>query len=208
MEVKKFQNLRFKVHEVPQGTELLIKFPELGACQEFRNYSKGDRNYVIRYICYAYDPGSDFYEEFADIFKIKEAAAELAEFPRNPKTGKFEAHVYEMMRMEIDGVNDMIIAFLSILNNHTWTQIHVNEQMFWEYSKLLSEPVKGKDSKQILEAANVKSKLREEIKIIANDLSGFYKQMFAGDEDLTELAKTKVKAITPETASQMIKRSA
>lgn len=197
MEAKKFQNIRFKVHEVPQGTELLIKFPELGACQEFMNYFSGDRNYVIRYICYAYDPESDLYKDFTDISKIKEAAADLAEFPRNEKTGKFEEHVYMMMRMENSAVNDMIIAFLKILNNHIWAQIQVNEQMFWEYARLLAEPVTGAGSKDILQAADIKKKLREEIKTIATDLKDFYKQMFGDSDELKNIVKKK--PVRPET---------
>ena len=197
MEAKKFQNLRFKVHEVPQKTELLIKFPELGACEEFRNYTGGDRNYVIRYISYAYDPGSDLYNDFTDIFRIKEAAADLAEFQRNPKTGKFDESVYAMMRMENTAINDMIFSFLKIINNHTWAQIQVNEQMFWEYARLLSEPVTGEGSKDILQAADIKKKLREEIKTIATDLDVFYKQMFGDNEDLKNIVKKK--PIRPET---------
>lgn len=197
MEAKKFQHLRFKVHEVPHGTELLLKFPELGDCEEFRNYTNGDRNYVIRYIGYAYDPGSDLYKDYTDIFKIKEAAAALAEFPRNEKTGKFEEKVYQMMRMENSAINDMIIAFLKIINNHIWAQIQVNEQMFWEYARLLAEPVTGEGSKDILQAADIKKKLREEIKTIALDLEGFYKQMFGDNEDLKNIVKKK--PVRPET---------
>jgi hypothetical protein len=197
MEGKKFQNIRFKVLDVPKGTELLLKFPELGACDEFRNYIDGDRNYVIRYICLAYDPQSDLYKDYTDLTKIKEAAAELAEFPRNTKTGKFEDKVYRMIRMENSTINDMIIAFLKIINNHIWAQIQVNEQMFWEYARLLSEPVKGDGSKDILQAADIKKKLREEIKIIATDLEVFYKQMFGEDEDLKNVVKKK--PVRPET---------
>lgn len=197
MEAKKFQNIRFKVQEVPHGTELLLKFPELGACEEFRNYGSGDRNYVIRYICYAYDPGSDLYKDYTDIFKIKEAAADLAEFPRSEKTGKFEEKVYQMMRMENSEINDMVIAFLKMINNHIWAQIQVNEQMFWEYARLLSEPVTGEGSKDILQAADIKKKLREEIKTIATDLEGFYKQMFGDNEDLKNIVKKK--PVRPET---------
>lgn len=197
MESKSYQKLRFKVHEVPHGTELLLKFPELGSCDEFRNYSKGNRNYVIRYIAYAYDFGSDLYTTFTDVQKIKDAAADLAGFKRNDKTGKFEDEVYEILEMKNKEVNDMIFAFLQILNHHIWTQIVVNEQMFWEYSRLLAEPVDGQGSKDILQAADIKKKLREEIKAITTDLKELYNQMFGDHDDLKTIVKKK--PVRPET---------
>lgn len=212
MEALPFQKLKYNVHNVPHGTELLLKFPVLGTLDAFRNYTDKDRNYVIRYIIYCYDFNSDLVEQFQDLQKRKEAAADNAGFERSEKTGKFKDHVYEIMKLQNEKANDMVFSFLCLMKNKTWDQIVIHEEMFSEYMRLLIDPIytsevtTSKDSKTILEAANVKSKLREELKIIAKDLESLYKEFYGDHLDLVDVAE-KIKPISPETIHKHIKRA-
>ena len=208
-EENKFLNLRFKVHQVPQGTELLIKFPELGANKEFSSYSDGDRNFIIRYIMYAYDPKSDLIELFPDnLSQRKEAALIEAGIQRNKKD-EFDQKYQDIMELKNEKATDMIFAFLRILDNKTWMMIVSTEEMFLEYQRLIMRPIsstQGKESddsfykekeKDILSAADIKKKLREECNSMYSDLKKYYKDLFGDNKDLEEANKKK-KRLTPE----------
>jgi hypothetical protein len=212
MDIKPFQKLKFKVHDVPQGTDLLHKFPELGAIKEFRDYKEADRNHIIRYIIYAYDPESDFIENFKeDILQRKEASLIEAGFNRNKKD-EFDIYLKDIMDLKNDKVTDMIFAFLRNLNIKIWMMIISTEEMFLEYQRLIMRPitfdeVKDPETKEItfkekekdiLAAADMKKKLREECNAMYQDLKKYYKEFFGSNNDLEEENKRK-KRITPET---------
>ncbi len=208
-EGKPYARLRFPIFDVPHGTDLVHKFKELQDYPEFALYQDSNRNYVIRYVFYLYDRSSDLIKQVQDLTKRKEAAAELAGFIRNDKTGKFDDEVIDMMALKKDEegespINDMIFSFLRMQDEMLWSLIVINENMFNEYMKLLMDPVFGKDSKNILDAANIKTKLREEIKGIRQDIESFYKEMYGENDDLKEVKKRK--AITPETIHKTLKQ--
>ncbi len=163
MEKDGFNRLKIPVHTVEFGQDIVDKFRELQQYVEFSKYPHKDRNFVIRYVVYAYDPESPFVKNSAsELSKRKEAAADEAGFERNKKTGKFTDEVYEMMDFKKEEVNNMIFCYLRILNNYTWVQITTDEQLFWEYTKLLMEPLENTDEKKLMESAKIKGILREE----------------------------------------------
>lgn len=188
MSLKPYQKLHFKVHEVPHGTELLIKFPQLGAIDEFRKYGKGNRNYVIRYIMYAYDPGSDLVDLYPeDLKQRKEAALIEAGFERNKKD-EFDQELIALMELRDEKVLEMIFAYLKIINNKLWMMIVSTEEMFLEYQKLIMKPIsaQGDKEKDTITAADMKKKLREECNSMFNDLQKYYKTFFGGNQDLED----------------------
>jgi hypothetical protein len=213
-----FGKLKFKINKIPKDQDIIDQFPQLALHPEFNSFSHKDRNKIVRYVILAYDPGSPFVEEYAaNLTGRKAAAADEAGFERNKTTGLFGDDVVKIMNLEDEKVNEMIFCyFLKIINNQTWTLIITHEQVFSEYTRLLMEPVNYssytknsdeagepagekvmKDDKKLLEAANMKSKLREECKSIATDLKGFYKELFGENEDLKE--KVIAKPVRPET---------
>lgn len=203
---EKYKLLKFNVFDVEHGEELLIRFPELKQIEAFRDCISGDRNRIIRYICYLYDPGSPLQSEYQDLKARKEAAAELAGFKRNSK-GLWPESTQDIFNVINKGdvnIVDMVFEFLRIINDKTWMILKVNEINFWEYSLMLMENISGKNSKEKLDAANVKTKLREELKIIASDTELYMKKMFGDEENLQALAKEKLKRITPETVGSTL----
>lgn len=200
----KYKSLRFNVMEVEQGVELLIHFPELKQIPAFGGCSYKDRNKIIRYISLYYDPSSPLQSEYQDIKARKEAAVELAGFERDKK-GFWSDDVQFVMDM-VDNdhfsIAEMVCEFLRLVNDKTWSLLIVNEAMFWEYTQMLMEDIRGKSTKERLEAANVKTKLREELKAIAADSEVYMKKIFGEEEKVAEMAKEKLKRITPENVGQ------
>jgi hypothetical protein len=196
-----YERLKIPVHKIPENEDLVSKFDVFQQYKEFTDCPKASRNKVIKYVVFAYDPGSPFVmDSVSDLKKRKEAAAEAAGFLRTPTTGLFDELVKEIMELKNEETNAMIFKFLQIINNRTWTLIVTNEQIFDEYTALLMEPVKSTsatEDKKVLEAANIKSKLREECKVIADDLKKLYKEFFGDNDDLKD--KIVAKPIKPET---------
>jgi hypothetical protein len=199
MTPKGFEYLKVQVFDVPEGQDIIKYFRDLSDFEAFSLYSGKDRNEIVKYVIFAYDPSSPCVRNnSADLTKRKEAAAELAGYKRL-KSGKFDASVIEMFNMKNSAVTDMICCYLRyFVNNRVWSLITVNEQILSEYIKLLMDPVsKGDgDDKKLLEAANTKSKLREECKSIVSDLEKQYKELYGDNEDLKEAIS---KPIKPET---------
>lgn len=203
MEIKPFQKLRFKIHEIPHGTDLLHRFSQLNSIQEFREYGIADRNYVIRYIIYCYDPGSDFIEKFTNLRERKEACLIEAGFERNKKDA-FDEKCMAMMDLSDDAVREMINGYLRFINNRTWSMLVSTEEMFNEYQKLIMKPVStaGEDKeKDILAAADMKKKLREECNLMDEHLKRYYQEIFGDNDDLKEL-HTKKKRVSPESIAK------
>lgn len=198
MEGVSFSKLKIPVHKIDKGQDIVQAFKELQSLPEFHMYPFGNRNFVIRYVIYCYDPKSPLIDLYVDLKRRKESAAEYAGFERNKKTGKFPDEVNAIMALENTAVNDMIFCYLKLINNRVWTQIVTNEQLFDEYSRLLMAPVgNASDDKKLLEAANVKAKLREECKLISTDLDKLYKDLFGDNDDLKD--NVMAKPIRPET---------
>jgi hypothetical protein len=211
-----FSKLRFPVHTVPHGTELLLKFPELQAYPEFSEYKEPDRDKVIRYVIYMYDMNSGLILKFPDLKQRKEAALDIAGFERNSNTGKFKKEIYNMVNLEkifvkedpededskitaeSNRIFDMAMRYIIEQNNRIWSMVVANEQAFDEYLRLIMEPVSDRKDKDLLTAAKTKDDLMGICDEINTRLNSYYKLLFGDNEDV----KVKAKRITPETINK------
>jgi hypothetical protein len=194
-----FSNLKIPVFSVPENEDIVKYFRELSVLESFYSLPEKDRNKVVKYIVLAYDPYSPCVRNnSSELKKKKDAAAEAAGYKRNP-SGKFPDSVLCIMDMSDKLITNAICDYLKyFVNNRLWSLIVVNEQVLSEYITLLMEPVnKGDgDDKKLLEAANTKSKLRDECKSIVSDLDKQYKDLYGENEDLKEVIS---KPVRPET---------
>ncbi len=216
---KPFSKLKFPIHEIPQGVDLVNEFKELQGYPEFANYSHKDRNNVIRYVFYCYDLNSDLIKQFTDLKKRKEAAAELAGFKRNEKDGKFHKDVYDMMEfkkktveieveeeegkkakteteVESNKIYPMVMTFLKMQQSRLWSMIVTTEQAFEEYQGLIMEPVSESGDKDTLTAAKTKDALMDSCDKMNQRIDEYYNKLFGANDDLKEIKK---KPIRPET---------
>jgi hypothetical protein len=215
-----FSKLRFQVHGVPHGTELLLKFPELQAYPEIATYKHADRNYVIRYVIYMYDMHSGLIQKFPELKQRKEFALELAGFERDPNTGKFKSEIYKMINLEkiqvkvvseeedskdktvteSNRIFEMVMCYIKLQNNRLWSMIVTTEQAFLEYQGLIMEPVSERGDKDTLAAANTKDKLMESCYNMNKRIDEYYKELFGDNEDLKNVVKKK--PVRPETMTK------
>jgi hypothetical protein len=210
-----FSRLRFPVHTVPHGTDLVHKFPELQLYKEFHQYPHSDRNYVIRYVIYMYDMNSGLIKKFPNLKQRKEAALDLAGFERTKGTGKFKKEIVDMVNLEkvttkIPGeegeddktvvesnkIFDMVMRYIVIQKSRLWSMIVTNEAAFEEYQRLIMEAVSDKKDKELLAAAQMKDELMECSDKISKRIDAYYKDFFGDNEELKE--EIKKKPVRPE----------
>lgn len=215
---EEFRNLKIPVFGLPDGTDIRHQFKDLvdANCPSFFDYNEPDVNKVVKYIIYLYDKNSPMPVAYPDIKLRRNECAKLAGF-----TGVLESledlHTLERgvtspiighEPMDEDGVEKpiygdkefplakMVTEYCISQQNHKWTIIMVNESLFSEYTQEILVPITTfKDQKQKLDAAMVKSKLREELEIIEAKLDGLYLEVF-GAKVAQSIARTK--ATTPE----------
>lgn len=198
-----FSKLKIPVHLTENGQDIVLKFIEFQSRPEFAQFPTTNRNKVIKYVVYSYDPESPFVKNSSlDLLKRKESAAVAAGFERHKKTGEFDPFIIDIFEMKNEEVNNMIFSYLKMVNNYTWIQITTDEQLFWEYTALLNKPLEGSDEKKLMESANIKGKLREERNKIKQDLDKYKKEFYNNNSDLQEVIEQR---ITPETALKNLK---
>ena len=189
--------MKFNVCDLPLDTDIVTHFKELSSYKEFTDYKDKDKNLVLRYIFLCYDFKTPLLKTHPELKKRKEEAMDLAGFERNSK-GKFSEKLINVMDMKDEGVNKIILCFLTrIQNNMAWTLFVANEFTFSDNMRLLMKPLEGDDDKKVLDGANARSKLREECKAVIKDQEELLKSLFADNNDLKELVKKKI--ISPET---------
>lgn len=202
---KEYPKLKIPIHNCPDNEDIVKFFRELLSHEAFYGCPEKDRNRMVKYVIFAYDPESPCVKNFSsDLKKRKEAAAEAAGYVRLT-SGKFEQPVIDYMNMLNAHINDMICCYLRyFVNNQIWSLIVADENVMAEYISLLLEPINNQnggkmDDKKLLEAATIKSKLREECKSIVADLNKLYKELYGDNDDLKEII---TKPIRPETIGQ------
>lgn len=157
-----------------------------------------EREKLLRYVIALYDPASPLQKEYPELLVRKEMAALLAGFD----LAKDEARLVELYSCLDDSVVELIIAYLKIVRNRTWSMIVSIEQTVWEYNLRLLSPIsKGdKGDKDLVAAVNMKSKMAEDLGVMNERLDEYLKKFYGDDEDLITNAK-KVERITAESVA-------
>jgi hypothetical protein len=84
MSKQPYENLKWRIHNIPKAADLLEEFPDLKRhVESFRPNEGGIRsdsqqNEIIRYLIYMYDPKSDLLKEEPDLQERKRKAREMA----------------------------------------------------------------------------------------------------------------------------------
>jgi len=193
-----FNVLTFPIHNV-KG-DLVKKVPRLSLIESFVNYKDPDKEKVIKYICYLYDPNSPLKEFFPDMQRRKEQSAILAGFSMENEQSKNKAA--ELMGLKNKGVIVLIDDFLRFVNNRIWSMIVSNEETFYEYQRKLLRNVEADRDKDLLQALQIKGKIMEDLDNINARLEKYYLKMYAGDEDLVKTITARG-SISPETLANV-----
>jgi len=162
--------------------DLLEALPQLAKFKSFADCPHSDRNQLIRYIALMYDKKSP-----------------LVIANRNPETKHIEAVKLSKLQRVGDfseDIMDMLIEFLKDQNDLTWAMIVANEGTFWEYHRMIAQPIESFDGdKDRLSATSLKTKLLNDCDEIAGRLESYYLKVFQ-DQKIVEKAKSRL--LTPE----------
>ena len=107
-----------------------------------------------------------------------------------------------LFRLKNKGIVDMVLEFLIAQHDNMWTEIVTLEQQYEEAIRLRLAPV-GSGSKAALGAMDLKRKLRDDCKVMLNDLEAYYKKFFLDHNDVRD--KTKTRATSFETRAKSAK---
>lgn len=176
------KKLSFDINAHKPGT-LPKGCPNMSSIKTWWDTNRNDKDKVIRYIVLMYDKNSPLPRRFSNLDLRKKEASSLAGF--NPDDPNLKAYK-EFQDQEF---TDMVVEFLILQNNYTWTMLVSNEQTFYEFQKtLLQESSMIRNDKDKISAIASKAKLMEESDKIVERINAYYKQVFT-EEKLIESAK-------------------
>lgn len=92
------------------------------------------RSEVFKYIAFMYDPMSPVVESMDDYWARKFEAAETAGFACDEE-GRFDTKVQNMILGKCEGVNDVIVSFVSYLGKPKWNQLVFFHETMCNYTK-------------------------------------------------------------------------
>lgn len=181
-----FENLKFRMHNIPKGANLLEEFPELKRHEELvmLYIEKTQPNEIIRYSIYMYDPKSDLLKQEPDYISRKKRAKELS--------GIFE-NTSDDLLLEVGWL------FINrIFHERKMREWHTLQQELEENNKARWTPIDDteKDQKKLMEAYQKKGLLRTQAMEIQKLLDTIESEIF-NDEDMKKKAY-EVLLTTPE----------
>lgn len=197
-----FQKLKFRVFDLPIDADVLENFPELARYKTLAKSKAPQKNLLLRYMIFLYDPGSDLIREIQELNKRKVRAAELAGF----KEGD---HLTSIFDLTDKAALEFLHCFLTqVYHSRKYTEWQTLLQELEENTRLRLEPIATKKQKQgadkapedvdVYSAADKKSKLREHSAEIHKMLDVIEKEIFGDNDDVKEIA-IKARFMSPET---------
>lgn len=159
----------------------LLKEYELSEWADVISHEKA--NEIAKYIVAIYDPSSPLIKNFPDTNKRKDWAADFFKVD------------------DVDGLKDFSVEkfamathwFLrNFIRSMDWAIIQANTETFWEYQLRLMKPIGADENtreKELISAIQVKSKLAEDLSIIAERITKHTKAFYGDDVDLIDTAK-------------------
>ena len=201
-----FENLKYRVHNIPKSANLFEEFPELKKHQaslskytekvksgeddegediyEEIEYEVEDVNGLIRYLIYLYDPKSDLIRQEPELYDRKKRASELSGFKDYEAEYVLEKAFYFLTR-----------AF----NDRKFREWCTMQQELEEKQEARWKPIKEdetKDQKQYMEAHEKKGKLRDQAMAIHKALDALNSEIFGDSDEM--LNKANDLLTTPE----------
>jgi len=162
---REFQNMRYNVEKVPEGTSVTQYYKELGKIREFRN-SAGegiDNDKVNRFVLLMYDQKSPYRAKYHDILKRKVEVAHDLEFT-TIEDGTFESPIEDLLRGKNNIVNRKIVQFVRMHRSFKYTYLVSIESAYYN---LMLEIIGG-DTKNIIKAKDLRDDLEESLLELLN----------------------------------------
>lgn len=176
----------------PMHKDVFKEYDRLEEMKEVINHPEA--NGVAKYIFAVYDPNSPFIKDFPDSRKRKDEVA----------------YFFDIEKVEglLDCSNENFVKavhwFLrNFVRSMDWAVIQANTETFWEYQLRLMTPISKNDNsreKDLISAIQVKSKLAEDLSLIAERIAKHTKLFYGDDEDVIK-AQSKMRFTSEKIAS-------
>lgn len=167
-----FKSCILNTIDLPMSTDLMKSFPLLqglsGFEYDFKDYPnpKVDKNKTIRYINYFYSKGTPLEKDYSVYKQRKVAAAVLAGFGYNQKTGEFDKKITDMLEGKDPMVNRMIISLLKHNYSTRFDALMSIRDMFYRALEDVNDPAK------VTKVFEISDKLvKMELEMLNNDES-------------------------------------
>lgn len=162
---REFQNMRYNVEKVPEGTSVTQFYKELAKIREFKT-SAGegiDNDKVNRYVLLLYDQKSPYRAKYHDILKRKiEVAHDLAF--KTLDDGNFESPIEDMLRGKNTIINKKIVQFVRMHRSFKYSYLVSMESAYYN---LMLEIIGG-ETRNIGKAKEMRNDLEESLLEILN----------------------------------------
>jgi hypothetical protein len=168
---KQLQSLMYNVDKVPEGTDVLTFYKDLGRIKEFKvSAGEGiDNNKLMIYIILMYDKASPYRTKFTDVLKRKIEVAHDAGF-ETIEGGNFESPVEDFLKGRNRIVNQKVIRFVMLHRNYKYAyQISVEATYF----NLMLE-IQAGDTKSITKLKDLRDELEDNLHEMLNQDSNPY----------------------------------
>lgn len=142
-----FTGMYLNVHAVPKTSKVIERFPILKKHEVFQSKLPPnlDKDRVVRYIVYAFDPNSPLRHK-TNVIERRMNAVELAGFKM--RKDKYPDSIEEMVRSNVQAVNHMIIQYCIIAGGQHYNIFKsFEEALYKETSKLYNENERAKGEK-------------------------------------------------------------
>lgn len=162
---KEYSELRFDPTRVPEGTDILKFYKDLGKIKEFRlNPGEGlDNNKVMQYIICMYDFKSPYRKKYNDVLKRKIEVAHDCEF-QVQDGGVFESVVEDFLKGKNRVVNQKIVQYVILHRSYKYSyQISVETAYF----NLMLEIQSG-ETKSITKLGELRDELENNLTELLN----------------------------------------
>jgi hypothetical protein len=164
---KEYSQMRFDPTRVPEGTDILKFYKDLGKIKEFRlNPGEGlDNNKVMQYIMCLYDYHSPYRKKYTDILKRKIEVVHDCEF-KTKEDGSFESVVEDFLRGKNKVVNQKVIQYVILHRSYKFSyQISVETA----FMNLMLEIQGGEtDTKSITKLGELRDELESNLMELLN----------------------------------------
>lgn len=202
----RFQKLKFNVFNLPPDKDVLETFPELARMKVIANSHAPQKNLLLRYLIFMYDPETDLRKEVPELDKRKIRAAELAGFE---KQSDYLTEIFELRDKAT--LEFLFILLTQVYHNRKYREWVTLSQELDEYTRRRMNPVKkgadGEEEQDELKSLKIKSDLRIQCQEIQKQLDVLDKEIWGDNDDLKVIA-TRSRYLSPENFAGVIDNAA
>ena len=187
---KEYSMLMYDPTRVPEGSDILKFYKDLGKIREFRlNPGEGlDNNKVMQYIICLYDKNSPYRKKHPDVLKRKIEVAHDCQFGVE-EGGNFDPLVEDFLKGRNRVVNQKAVAYVRMHRNFKYAYMVTIEESYYN----LMIGILGGETKNIATAKQIQGELEDTLLEILNQDSNPYLK----DEILRYLESERL-ALRPE----------